>query len=243
MIDKIVKHYFNDLNEGKKEKVRKQIVLDYINNHKINLQEMYNWLLNNQNDSNSIYLLGYFNYHGIETDDNKQKALELYQKATNLGNDLAQFKLAKMYMDGIGVSKNYDKTFELSKKLAKNYSCGINLLGCCYVRGIGTHIDLQKAFELYQRAADLGNLQGISNLGNCYKEGFGTDINIQKAFELYQKAANSGNDVAQYNLALMYENGNGIKKDIDNAIYWYKKSFEQGNKNAQKKIENILKVI
>ena len=59
--------------------IKKQ-VLNYICNYKIILQEIYNWLLNNQNNSNSIYLLGFFNFHGIVTDINKQKAFELYQK-------------------------------------------------------------------------------------------------------------------------------------------------------------------
>ena len=55
--------------------------LNYINNHvKISQEIIYNWLLNNQNNSNYIYLLGYFNYHGIGTDLNKQKAIQLYQK-------------------------------------------------------------------------------------------------------------------------------------------------------------------
>jgi TPR repeat protein len=33
---------------------------------------------------------------------------------------------------------------------------GINNLGYCYNNGIGTDINEQKAFELYQKAADLG---------------------------------------------------------------------------------------
>ncbi|RIA92709.1 hypothetical protein C1645_820298 [Glomus cerebriforme] len=235
LIDELIKLKFEEINEGKKYSVIKQHLFDYINNHKLNSLELYNWLLNNQNDSNSICLLGYFNYHGIETNINNQRAFELFQKAVELGNNLAQYYVANMCLGG--VYKNYEKVFDLSKKLAeKEYPAGINLLGYCYDYGIGT-INLKKAFELYQKAAELGNSYGISNLGCCYKDGTGTDINIQKAIELYQKAANLGNDFAQYNLALMYEHGNGIQKDIDKAIYWYKKSAEQGDKNAQIKLE------
>src|SRR2546421_2552831 len=42
-------------------------------------------LINSQNNSNSIVILGNFNYVGIETSVNKQKAFELYKKAANLG--------------------------------------------------------------------------------------------------------------------------------------------------------------
>jgi hypothetical protein len=45
---------------------------------------MYNWLLNNQYNSNSIVFLGIFNHLEIVTNIDKQKAFELYQKADNL---------------------------------------------------------------------------------------------------------------------------------------------------------------
>ena len=43
---------------------------------------------------------------------------------------------------------------------------------------------MQKAFELYHKAADLESLYGIINLGYCYCNGIGTIVNKQKAFEL-----------------------------------------------------------
>jgi TPR repeat protein len=242
VINDLVNFYFKEVNEGKDKNERKQHILDCINNFKINLLEICNWLLNNQNDPNSIYLLGYFNCHGIGMDVNKQNAFELYQKAVELENNAAQFDLAILYMDRNDVDNNLDKTFELSKTLAKKeYPGGINLLGYCYDIGIGTDVNTQKAFELYQMAAKLGNSHGINNLGCCYDNGIGTNVNKQKAIELYQKAANLGNDIAQYNLALMYECGDGIKKDVNQAIYWYKKSADQGYEYAQNKLKVLLK--
>src|SRR6266498_1211993 len=73
VVDELINLTFKDLNKGNEDNVRKQHIFDYINNHKLNLQEIYNWLLSNQNNnSNSNYFLGYFNYHGIETNINKQ---------------------------------------------------------------------------------------------------------------------------------------------------------------------------
>src|SRR6266536_1096404 len=97
VIDELVNLIFKEVNEGKDAKIIKQHVLDYISNHKINLQEIYNWLLINQNVSNSIYLLGYFNYNGIETNVDKGKAFKLHKKAAILENNLAQLSLAYMY--------------------------------------------------------------------------------------------------------------------------------------------------
>ncbi|CAB4404719.1 unnamed protein product [Rhizophagus irregularis] len=241
VIDELVNLIFVKINEGKNEKMIKLFVLNYINSNEIIPQEIHNWLLNNQNNSNSIYLLGYFYYNGIGTDLNKQKAIQLCQKAADLDNRVAQIDLANVYLLGKGVDKNYKLAFELSKKLADGeFVSGINNLGYCYNWGIGTDVNKQKAFELYQKAADLENLTGINNLGWCYEKGIGTNVDKQKTFELYQKAANLGSDIAQYNLAYMYEIGDGIKKDMDKAIYWYKKSAEQGDEIAQSKLEELL---
>ncbi|UZO03484.1 uncharacterized protein OCT59_023891 [Rhizophagus irregularis] len=144
--------------------------LSYLNEQNITLQEINNLLLNNQNNSNSIYLLGKFNELGIGISVNKQKAFEFYQKAADLGNVL-----------------------------------GINDLGYCYDCGNGTDIDKKKAFELYQKAADLGNSFGINNLGHCYEKGIGTDIDKKKAFELFQKAADLGNSLGINNLGHCYD--------------------------------------
>lgn len=76
IVDELVNLIFKEMNEEKDYKIIKKHVYNYINNHETNSQEIHDWLLNNQNGSNnSIYLLGYFNCHGIETNINKQKAL------------------------------------------------------------------------------------------------------------------------------------------------------------------------
>jgi TPR repeat protein len=144
MVDEII----NLPNKAGNE-VEKQEILNYLNNHNVSLQEFYNWLLNDQNNPNSIVLFGDFNYLGIGISIDKIKAFELYKKAADLGN-----------------------------------ADGINNLGYCYGNGIGTDIDEEKAFELYQKAADSGNAVGMNNLGYCYGNGIGTDIDEKKAFEL-----------------------------------------------------------
>jgi TPR repeat protein len=234
VIDELVNLILKELNEGKDEELTKRNILNCINNHDIISQEIYIWLLNNQNNSNSIYLLGYFNYHGIEININKQKAFKLYQKASELKNNIAQLNLAILYMDGPDAYKYSDEIFELAKKFEeKEYASGINILGHCYSWGIGTNMDLKKAFELFQKAANLGNLIGMCNLGLCYKEGLGTDKNGQKAFEIYQKAAELGNSRAINSLADYYQNG--IHTDINKqkAFELYQKAANLGNYFAQ----------
>ena len=121
--------------------ITKQNILSCLNNHNVDLKEICSWLLNNQNDSSSIVIFGFFNFYGIGTNINNRKAFELFEKAANLG-----------------------------------YPLGISQLGNCYRHGIGTSIDNQKAFELFQKAADLDQPSAIYNLGYCYQLGIGISI-------------------------------------------------------------------
>ncbi|RIA93089.1 hypothetical protein C1645_722869, partial [Glomus cerebriforme] len=217
------------------EESSKRNILNYLNDHNLTLQEIYNWLINNQNNSNAIVLLGDFNNSGIGTSIDKQKAFELYQKAANLENAIGINSLGYCYQYGIGTRINKQKAFELYQKAANlGNAIGIKSLGYCYQYGIGTIVDKQKAFVLYQKAADLGNSFGIKNLADyCYRIGIGISIDKQKTFELYQKAADLGNSSGIYSLGYCYENGIGASIDKQKAYELYQKAANLGNTNEE----------
>ncbi|EXX72244.1 uncharacterized protein OCT59_008524 [Rhizophagus irregularis] len=213
---------------------KKREVINYLNNHNITSQEIYAWLLINQNDSNSIFLLGVFNHFGIEVNVDKQKAFELYQNAANSGNVFGITSLGYCYDEGIGINVDQQKAFGLYQEAANLGNLrGIFNLGYCYQYGIGINIDEQKAFELYQKAANLGDLSGICNLGYCYQHGIGTYIDEQKTFELYQKATNLGDLSGICNLGYCYDNGIGTNIDKQKAFELYQKAANLGNNSAQ----------
>ena len=50
--------FINEINDD----VSSKHIFDYFNSNNISSQEVYDWLLNNQNDSDSTFLLGLFNF-------------------------------------------------------------------------------------------------------------------------------------------------------------------------------------
>ncbi|UZO03879.1 uncharacterized protein OCT59_024280 [Rhizophagus irregularis] len=233
-------------------------VIDYFNNHNINLQEIYNWLLYYQNDSNSIFLFGYFNYRGIGTNVNKKKAFNLFIDESKKNHILAQHFTRDCYEYGNGTIKSKKLAIEYYEKVAnKNFPYGQFETGYCYFHGIGTKKDLKKAFYWYDKAVNNGNIVAMYNLGHCYKEGLGIKKDNNKAFELFKQSAEgeypSGitmlgycygeeNMIAQFLLGVMYEYGEGITKDIGKAIYWYKKFSKKGYQSAQNKLLKLQNI-
>ena len=146
----IVYEICNIFDQGISEEILKQETINYFNNHNIPLQQIYNWLLNNQNNTKSVFLLGIFSHLGMLTDLNNQKAFELFQKAANLGNAYGINYLGYCYLNGIGTDVNKQKAFELYQKAADlGFADAINQLGYCYQFGIGTDINEQKALEMF----------------------------------------------------------------------------------------------
>ncbi|GES87639.1 kinase-like domain-containing protein [Rhizophagus clarus] len=216
--------------ENNRNKIEKLEVLNYLNNQDITLQEINIILLNNQDNSLYIFLLGKFNHLGIETYINKKKAFELYQKAADLGNASGINNLGYCYQNGVGTGIDTKKAFELYQKAADlGNASGINSLGYCYNEGIGTNVNKNKAFELYRKAADLGNAFGINNLGYCYQNGIGININKKRAFELYQKAADLGNADGMNSLGFCYNEGVGTDVDKKKAFELYQRAADLEN--------------
>lgn len=101
-------------------------------------------------------------------------------------------------------------------------------IGAIYDNGRGVNQDYQKAVELYQKGADLGDSGALYNLGVMYENGRGVEQNYKKAVELYQKGADLGDAWAFNNLGTMYEAGQGVNIDKQKALQLYKKACDMG---------------
>src|SRR3954468_24096463 len=91
LINVIVNEILDIIDKPQSEVAEIKSIHNCLNNHNVTSQEIYNLLLNNRIDSNSIIILADFHFLGIGTSVNKQKAFELFQEAANLGNAFGIF--------------------------------------------------------------------------------------------------------------------------------------------------------
>jgi TPR repeat protein len=217
--------------KGHTLKLDKQQIIKYFNNYNINSQKFYNWLLNNQISLNSIFLLGYFNYHGIVMSMNKEKAFNLFINASENNHILAQYFVAQCYFYGDGTTKDEKLAFEYYEKVAnKNLPSGQVGIGYCYEM---IKKDSKKALYWYEKAANNGNMMAMHNLGLCYINGNGVEKDYNKAFELYKKSAEGGYSSGITMLGYCYSNGIGTKINKQKAFELYQNAANLGHDVAQ----------
>jgi TPR repeat protein len=98
---------------------------------------------------------------------NPAKAAQCYRKSAEQGLARAQYNLARMYVDGEGVSRDYQQAVKwLTKAAAQNYVLAMNRLGVMYERGLGVSKDQVEAYKWYTLAAQAGNVSSSVNRDN-----------------------------------------------------------------------------
>ena len=149
----------------------------------------------------------------------EKKAIELYGRATDLGNPYAINNLGYCYQEGIGVARDEKKAIELFERaVALGGAPAIFNLGYCYLYGIGVPRDLTKTVELYTRGVDLGDSDAMNGLAHCYEKALGVPRDMMRAVELYGRAVALENPIAMNNLGLCYRNGVGVARDDEKAV-------------------------
>ncbi|RGB42670.1 kinase-like domain-containing protein [Rhizophagus diaphanus] len=241
VIDEVNDYIIKLVNRGIEWQMLKRQIIDYFVNYNINLQEMYKWLLNNQNNSNSIFLFGYFNFYGIGVKRNYKKAFNLFVDASK-NHIFARYFVGNCYRHGNGTIKNDQLAFEYYKRSAnKNFTNGQLDTGYCYKYGIGIEKDLKKALYWYEKAANNGNTMAMYNLGRSYLNGEGVEKDYNKSFELFKQSAEGGYSGGIMMLGYCYHKGIGTKIDKQKSFELYQSSANLGSMVAQYNLGNMYK--
>ena len=182
------------------------------------------------------------------------KAAEWFMHAAQKGHLTAQYNLATMYDDGIGVGKVGDKTAAASwfqQVVEAEEDNGLwpfaaRRLGQYYDKGQGgVEANEEKAAEHFRMAADgllqlaeQGDAEGQYYLAELHKEGKGVEQSLRKAYIWFFIAAHNGDEDAAAEVEKMRGENNGF--DISDAQAEAETSIansyiahaEEGNLNA-----------
>lgn len=155
--------------------------------------------------------------YGLDQYNNGDKttAAEALDFAAKKGIPGAQWKLASMYADGDGVTRDDMKAFQLFSQLAAQ----------------GSEDDATEAVA----APYVSN--AYVRLGTYYRQGIPNSKvkpDFSRARQAYTYAASFfGNADAQFNLARMYYTGEGGDRDLVQAAKWANLSADKGNGRAK----------
>lgn len=172
---------------------------------------------------------------------NNEEAYKWLKKGAELGNPWCQWLWGNaLHYGNNGIPVNVNQAiYWLEKAVKQNQSEAATELAVLYDEGKLVRRDIQKANELYRKAAELGDSYGAYCYAYAYEVGDGVDIDKDTAFKWMKKAAELGHIKAQLELAYFFATGYGCEKNETAARYWWdlvaknEDASEEDRKGAQ----------
>ena len=171
--------------------------------------------------------IAYESGKGVERDEDT--ALRMYQEAAVLGHVSAQSSLGYLYLK----QRRFDVALDWLRKAADgNDREAYYHLAQMYHHGLHVQRDDQHAYQLYNKAADLGHPYALLEVGHALFTGRGVKKNVDHAFTLYKQSAELGVSEAENSVGVMMEEGVGVLRDVKGAREWYERAAGRGNGDA-----------
>lgn len=127
------------------------------------------------------------------------EGVSLIRKSANQNQPAAQYRLAKLYEIGEGVSQDSEMARQLTERAARNGNrIAMHDLALYYAEGRGgVEADLPTAANWFEKAAERGVVDSQFNLGVLFESGQGLPKNMSDAFVWYSIAAAQGDQFAK----------------------------------------------
>lgn len=127
-----------------------------------------------------------------------EQAIEIWRPLAKSGNADAQFGLAVIYNDAIGVPQDYiEANYWFLRAAEQGYGPAQYNLGNAYKNGTGMAQDANMAVIWWRKSAEQGFGPAQYNLGTAYIEGVGIPRDKVIGAEWYRRAAANGHPLAQ----------------------------------------------
>jgi len=180
-----------------------------------------------------------------ETESNERKAVHYFQKAIELGNTNAMFRISYYLHNGKGglqvdIPREIELLTEASKRGNHQATYRLGLLFEDNESGMAQNLEL--SVKYFQLAADNGILAAINKMGELYLFGEVIPANLTKAISCFTAASEQGYGKASYWLGRLHTDGIGqLEKDTQKAMNYYRKAIEQGYEEAREWMEQLQK--
>lgn len=180
-----------------------------------------------------------------ETESNERKAVHYFQKAIELGNTNAMFRISYYLHNGKGglqvdIPREIELLTEASKRGNHQATYRLGLLFEDNESGMAQNLEL--SVKYFQLAADNGILAAINKMGELYLFGEVIPANLTKAISCFTAASEQGYGKASYWLGRLHTDGIGqLEKDTQKAMNYYRKAIEQGYEEAREWMEQFQK--
>ena len=165
--------------------------------------------------------------------------IDTLRQKCNSGNFDSCVETAFLYIDGVGVSKDYKKANDyFSKACDGGDARGCFNLGVSYRDGTGVKQDIHKALKYFDIACNDGSAASCLMIGTLYDgslynmEEYRIEKDYKKAFDSYQKACDLENGIGCYFVAGLFVRGKGVTANSTKALEYLDKACDFGFKDA-----------
>jgi TPR repeat protein len=125
---------------------------------------------------------------------NYSKAVEVFNIYAAKKDTVAQFYLGTMYLEGKGVSINFQEAERWYRRASEHGDAfAQNALANIYLNGLGVEPDFEEAARWFLLAAGQGNVDAQYNIGLMYLRGKGVNKDYSEAERWFQRSADKGN--------------------------------------------------
>ncbi|MCR6645659.1 MAG: hypothetical protein NVV62_14660 [Terricaulis sp.] len=126
-----------------------------------------------------------------------REGVTLLRAAADRGLVMAQYRMAKLYERGEGVTADLAAARQWTERAAAGGNRrAMHDLGVYFARGEGAPLDEAAAFRWFRQAAELGVADSQYNLGVLYQQGRGVTANPSEALFWFSVAARQGDQDA-----------------------------------------------